>query len=122
MELILLIIYSVIVWLLYFKLRLLPWNFVNQVIVFTLPIFALIIIILFMILGNFELDYTDGEVRFKTSLQLNGTPLTPRLLQPLIFGNVRVMDTYLPGLQAVIALTHTPAGAIQAIENGESIR
>ena len=48
MELILLIIYSIIVWLIYFKFRLLPWNFVNQVIVVTLPIFALIIIILFM--------------------------------------------------------------------------
>lgn len=48
MELILLIIYSIVVWLLYFKFRLLPWNFVNQVIVVTLPIFALIIIILFM--------------------------------------------------------------------------
>ena len=48
MELILLLIYSTIVWLLYFKFRLLPWNFVNQVIVFTLPVFALIVIILFM--------------------------------------------------------------------------
>ena len=48
MELILLGIYCGIVWLLYFKFRLLPWNFVNQVIVVTLPVFALIIIILFM--------------------------------------------------------------------------
>ena len=48
MEIILLIIYSVIVWLIYFKFRLLPWNFVNQVIVATLPIIGLTIIILFM--------------------------------------------------------------------------
>jgi multidrug resistance efflux pump len=48
MELILLIIYSIIVWLIYFKFKLLPWNFVNQVIVATLPIIGLTIIILFM--------------------------------------------------------------------------
>lgn len=75
-----------------------------------------------LILGNFEMDYADGEVRFKTSIQLNGTALTPELLQPLLFGNVAVMDKYLPGLQAVIALTHTPSSAINAIEGAESLR
>src|SRR5689334_16976365 len=48
MELILLIIYSVIVWLIFFKFKLLPWNITSQVIVVTLPIFALTVLILFM--------------------------------------------------------------------------
>jgi multidrug resistance efflux pump len=48
MELILLIIYSVIVWLIFFKFKLLPWNITSQVIVFTIPIIALTILILFM--------------------------------------------------------------------------
>src|SRR6266481_5932046 len=48
MELILLIIYSVIVWLIFFKFKLLPWNITSQVIVATIPIFALTILILFM--------------------------------------------------------------------------
>ena len=48
MELILLIIYSVIVWLIFFKFKLLPWNITSQVIVVTIPIFALTVIILFM--------------------------------------------------------------------------
>jgi multidrug resistance efflux pump len=48
MELILLIIYSVIVWLIFFKFKLLPWNITSQVIVATLPIIALTILILFM--------------------------------------------------------------------------
>jgi hypothetical protein len=69
-----------------------------------------------LVIGNFELDYSDGEVRFKTSIQLDSAPLTATLLRPLIFGNVAVMDKYLPGLQAVIALAQTPAGAIAAIE------
>src|SRR6201989_2917823 len=48
MELILLIIYSVIVWLIFFKFKLLPWNITSQVIVVTIPIVALAVIIFFM--------------------------------------------------------------------------
>jgi multidrug resistance efflux pump len=48
MELILLIIYSVIVWLIFFKFKLLPWNITSQVIVATIPVIALTILILFM--------------------------------------------------------------------------
>jgi multidrug resistance efflux pump len=48
MELILLIIYSVFVWLIFFKFKLLPWNITSQVIVVTIPVIALTIIILFM--------------------------------------------------------------------------
>jgi multidrug resistance efflux pump len=48
MELILLIIYSTIVWFIFFKKKWLPWNITSQVIVVTIPIFALATIILFM--------------------------------------------------------------------------
>lgn len=48
MELILLIIYSLIVWLIFFKFKLLPWNITSQVIVVTIPIIALTVLILFM--------------------------------------------------------------------------
>lgn len=48
MELILLIIYSVIVWLIFFKFKWLPWNITSQVVVVTIPVIALTILILFM--------------------------------------------------------------------------
>jgi len=48
MELILLIIYSVIVWLIFFKFKWLPWNITSQVIVVTIPIMMLTVLILFM--------------------------------------------------------------------------
>src|SRR4029453_1229807 len=48
MELILLIIYSVIVWLIFFKFKWLPWNITSQVIVVTIPVIALTTLILFM--------------------------------------------------------------------------
>src|SRR5438552_649977 len=34
--------------------------------------------------GNFELDFNDGQVRFKTSIQLQNTIVTAELLRPLI--------------------------------------
>src|SRR4029434_11029875 len=48
MELILLIIYSVVVWLIFFKFKWLPWNITSQVIVVTIPVLALTTLILFM--------------------------------------------------------------------------
>jgi multidrug resistance efflux pump len=46
MELILLLIYSFFVWLIFFKFKILPWNIVSQVIVFTLPVLGMIATIL----------------------------------------------------------------------------
>jgi len=46
MEILLLGIYSFFVWLIFFKFKWLPWNFVSQVIVITLPIVGLTILIL----------------------------------------------------------------------------
>ena len=46
MELILLGIYSWIIWLIFFKFKWLPWNFVSQVIVVTIPIVGLTLLIL----------------------------------------------------------------------------
>ncbi len=36
-------------------------------------------------IGNFELGCDDGEVRFKTSIPTNGTPLTYSLLRSLLY-------------------------------------
>ncbi|MGZ8268207.1 MAG: HlyD family secretion protein [Burkholderiales bacterium] len=46
MELLLLIIYSTIVWLIFFKFKWLPWTIVSQVIVITIPIIGLTVLIL----------------------------------------------------------------------------
>jgi multidrug resistance efflux pump len=46
MELILLAIYSFIVWLIFFKFKLLPWTFVSQIVVITIPIVGIAVLIL----------------------------------------------------------------------------
>ena len=72
-----------------------------------------------LIIGNFELDFIDGELRYKTSLDAEGTPLTTELLQPVTFANVSTMDRYLPGLMAVLYGNVSPQTAIEQIENGD---
>jgi multidrug resistance efflux pump len=48
MDIILLGIYATIVWLIFFKFKLLPWNIVSQVIVITIPVIVLAAMILFL--------------------------------------------------------------------------
>jgi hypothetical protein len=69
-----------------------------------------------MTIGNFELDYTDGEIRYKTSIDVEGDKLTPALIKNLVYTNVTMMDEYLPGIRAVIEQTMPPIDAIQMTE------
>lgn len=67
-------------------------------------------------LGNFEMDFDDGEVRFKTSIDVEGAELTPTQIRNLIYVNVVTFDRYLPGLNSVIAGELEPAAAIEKVE------
>jgi hypothetical protein len=69
-----------------------------------------------MRIGNFEMDYSDGEVRFKTSLDFEGETLTDNLIRHTIYPAVQTMDKYLPGLMKVAFGAMTPVEAIQEIE------
>lgn len=69
-----------------------------------------------LILGNFEMDFEDGELRYKTSLDIEGADLAPALLQPITFVNVSTMDRYLPGVMSVVYGGQAPAAAITQIE------
>lgn len=68
-----------------------------------------------MIIGNFELDFQDGEIRYKTSLDVTGDRITPALIKSLVYTNVLTLDQYLPGIQAVLEGT-APADAIAMVE------
>lgn len=69
-----------------------------------------------MIIGNFELDFNDGEIRYKTSVDVEGDSLTIALVKQLVYANVIIMDRYLPGLMRVIYSDSTPAEEIEKIE------
>jgi len=69
-----------------------------------------------MILGNFELDFSDGEVRFKTSVKVGDGALAANLIEPVVFANLATMDRYLPGIMAVGFGGQSPEAAIKEIE------
>ena len=48
-------------------------------------------------IGNFERDYSDGEIRDKSSLDFECQSLTPTLIRNSIYPAVQTMDYYLPG-------------------------
>ena len=70
-------------------------------------------------IGNFEMDFNDGEVRYKSSLDFEGQTLTPQLIKLAIYPAVQTLDRYLPGLMAVIYGGKTPAEAVAEIEESE---
>ena len=60
MEVILLGIYAFFAWLVFFKFKLLPWNFMSQVVTVTIPIVGLIVLFLFLI-GAITSQYSAGS-------------------------------------------------------------
>lgn len=70
-------------------------------------------------IGNFELDFDDGEVRYKSSLDFEGVELTPGLIRNTIYPAVQTMDRYLPGVLSVVFGGKSAEEAISAIEDEE---
>ena len=71
-----------------------------------------------MAIGNFEMGYEHGDIRFKTSIDVEGTLLIPPLVQQLVPINLQMMDKYLPGIMRVIEKDMAPEKAINLVETG----
>lgn len=69
-----------------------------------------------MIIGNFEHDYGDGEIRYKTSVDVEGVEVVDALIRHLIYANVLTMDKYFPGLMRVLYAGIAPVDAIDEVE------
>jgi hypothetical protein len=72
-----------------------------------------------MEIGNFEMDFEDGEVRFRTSVDVEGGELTTTMIKNLVYTSVAVFDQYLPGLIKVVKDGMEPAKAIEEVEEEE---
>jgi len=73
-----------------------------------------------LIIGNFELDLSDGEIRYKTSIDVEEDRLSVALIRSLVYANVLTMDRYLPGIVSIICGEMSPARAIVQVEGGEA--
>ncbi len=72
-----------------------------------------------MIIGNFELDYGDGEIRYKTSVDLEDVEINEPLVRHMVYANVLTMDKYFPGLMRVLYAGINPVNAIEEVEGAE---
>ena len=75
-----------------------------------------------LLIGNFEMDFDDGEVRYKTSIDVEGDRLSTALVRQLVNVNIDTMDKYLPGFAAVIAGGIEPAVALQLVEGPATVK
>jgi hypothetical protein len=72
-----------------------------------------------MIIGNFELDYGDGEIRYKTSVDVEDVSQVDPLIRHMVYANVLTMDKYFPGLMRVLYAGIAPTDAIEEVEGAE---
>jgi hypothetical protein len=73
-----------------------------------------------MVIGNFEMDFADGEIRYKTSLDVEGETLTAGLIHHVVYANVFTMDKYFPGFMKVIYSGLAPEDAVEEVEAASS--
>jgi len=69
-----------------------------------------------LIIGNFEMDFSDGEVRYKTSIDVEGGQFTVPMVKTLFAANLLTLDRYYPGLMKVLWSDMDPEAAITEIE------
>ncbi len=67
-------------------------------------------------IGNFEMDFDTGDVRFKTSVETPERELTVSMVRVLVYANVRNMDHYFPGVLSVVHGGLSPAAALARAE------
>ena len=72
-----------------------------------------------LVIGNFELDFDDGSIRYKTSLDGTGRDVTVRDIRNMVEANLYTMNRYATGISAVLDGDEVGA-AILAIESSTS--
>ncbi|MEQ8467995.1 YbjN domain-containing protein [Coleofasciculus sp. E1-EBD-02] len=73
-----------------------------------------------LVIGNFELNLDGGHLRYKTSIDVEGTTLNWALIKQLVYNNVFIMDKYYPAIEAVLKEEASPEEAVNRIENVKS--
>jgi hypothetical protein len=70
-----------------------------------------------LILGNFEMDMDDGELRYKTSFLYTSEDEPETEFRQHLYNAIYMMDRFFPGIMAVIFAGLDPKIAISQINN-----
>ncbi len=65
--------------------------------------------------GSFDLDWSDGEVRFRTGLDFEGSEATLSLMRALVIPNLAMMERYWAALAAVVEQGVEPEAALAEV-------
>jgi hypothetical protein len=69
-----------------------------------------------MLVGGFEIDMSDGEIRFHVAHLILGLPLYPETAERLLFTAVSSLDRYFPAFMQHLHAGHTPEDAVYLAE------
>lgn len=73
-----------------------------------------------LILGNFEIDPSDGEIRYKTSIDVEDITVSDTLIRNLIFSNFFSMDRYWHALYDGMNTERTIESILDEVERSVS--
>jgi hypothetical protein len=68
-----------------------------------------------LLVGNFEMSFTTGDLRIRTSLDIGNGQIDAERLTRMVQINLAMMKTYFPVLQAVLQGELSPQDAIAAM-------
>ncbi len=69
--------------------------------------------------GNFEMDFSDGELRCRTTINTDTLEIVPlRQIHILLHSNIHLMGRYIPAIMAVTYGGLSAAAAIAKVEGG----
>lgn len=68
-------------------------------------------------IGNFEINLDNGDIRFKTGINIEDDRLSPALFKGIVQANLDMMTQYLPGITRVGLESASPIQVIKNLED-----
>ncbi|KAL7573272.1 hypothetical protein ACA910_003417 [Epithemia clementina (nom. ined.)] len=70
-----------------------------------------------LVLGNFEIDFRDGEIRYRMAVDVEGSHLSLSMIETNIMVSAATMDRYFPVMMTVIYGNKAPVEALEEVRN-----
>lgn len=72
-----------------------------------------------LMLGNFELDMRDGEIRYKVSVDVEGSQLVSKMIENMVRSALGTSDRYAPAVLSCCYGDKTPLDALKMLQSEE---
>jgi hypothetical protein len=68
-------------------------------------------------LGNFEMDFEDGEIRYKTSVWYDGIKPSKKFIENMTMINILTMDNAIPAITGLVFKNLSPLKGYELVNN-----